>query len=288
MDKIIKALAFDKNVRLYIAIGTNTIAEIQRRLQSTSEATIALGRLALATSMLGAMESYDAKVYTRIEGKGPIGRMYADADAYGHVRAYAQNPQVVMAADLLEQQGVSGIVGADGFLYVSKDLGLKRNFDTQIELVSGELGEDFAQYFAISQQIPSAVGLGVLMQDGEVRLAAGFIAQVLPDAPMDVMEQLSDNIAQLPSLLTFLQHNDVESLLGVMSNDSAEVIEQLPLQFKCSCSKERFLDALAALPLSEIKEMLEDEQDEEIICQYCHEAYYVTNDDLQLIVQQVK
>lgn len=286
MDKIIKTLAFNKTIRIYGISATQTVSEIKRRTHATREVTAALGRLAMGTAMLGAMESFDAKIYTKVDGGGPVGIINADADAYGNVRAYAENPLVQLPANAKGKLDIAGIVGNNGFLYVIKDLGLRDLFTSQTALVSGELGIDFAQYFAESQQTPSAVGLGVLTDDAKVKVAGGFIAQVLPDTPDEHITTLEENIAKIPSILNFLQEHTIYDLLAFLSNDTMEILEEIPVQFHCSCSKERFLDAFATLPKAELQEMLADAHDEEVVCRYCGEKYYISNDDLQQILSQ--
>ena len=286
MDKIIKTFAFNKAIRIYGITATTTVGEIKQRLHASREATAALGRLAMATAMLQALESFDAKIYTKIDGGGPIGVMNADGDAKGNVRAYAQNPHVQLPANAQGKLDVAGVVGNDGYLTVIKDLGLKQYFTSQTALVSGELGIDFAQYFAESQQIPSAVGLGVLTDDEQVKVAGGFIAQVLPNTPNEVIDALEANVAKIPSILNFLQEHTLEELLFELSSGTMEVLEELPVQFHCPCCKERFLDAFATLPREELLEMLETTEDEEVICQYCNERYLITNEELREILNK--
>jgi len=286
MDKIIKTLAFDNTIRIYGITATETVKEIKTRTHATREVTAALGRLAMGTAMLGAMESFDAKIYTKVNGGGPVGTLNADADAYGNVRAYAENPLVQLPANEKGKLDIAGIVGNQGFLYVIKDLGLKDYFTSQTALVSGELGIDFAQYFAESQQTPSAVGLGVLTDDTTVKVAGGFIAQVLPNTPEECIVALEKNIDKIPSILTFLQTHTIEELLHTLADGTEHILEEVPVRFHCECTKERFLDAFATLPRKELLEMIADTHDEEVVCQYCGEKYYITNEELQQILDK--
>lgn len=284
MDKIIKAMAYNNAVRIYVADATATVAEIKQRSNSTREVTAAVGRVAIATSLMATMESFDAHIYTRIEGNGPIGKIYADADAYGNVRAFATNPLVQLPANERGKLDVAGVVGTTGFLNVIKDLGLKEMFSSQTEIVSGEIAEDFTHYFANSQQTPSAVGLGVLTDDEQVKQAGGFILQLLPGTPDAVIDEIEQNLAKVPSLLTFLQAHSLTELLDILSNGTATIVEELPMQFQCTCTKERFLEAFASLPRADLEEMLEAMHDEEVICQYCGEKHYITNDEITTIL----
>lgn len=284
MDKIIKALAFDKTVRIYVTVATETVQEIRNRLQTTREVTAALGRLSMATAMMGAMDSYDARTHVRIDADGLAGKLYADADAYGNVRAYAQYPLVQLPANDKGKLDVAGVVGKNGFLNITKDFGMKEKFTGQTEIVSGELGEDFAHYFTVSQQTPSAVGLGVLTDDVEVKVAGGFIAQLLPGATEEVIVQLEANLKKIPTLLGYLLDHTSEELLSVLASNTEEILEEMPLTYKCTCSKDRFVEAMAALPLADLNEMITDNTGEEVVCHYCNQAYAITVDDIHDII----
>ena len=285
MDKIVKALAFDNTVRIYVAVATETVQEIRNRLQTTREVTAALGRLSIATAMIGAMDSYDARTHVRIDADGLAGKLYADADAYGNVRAYAQYPLVQLPANDKGKLDVAGVVGKNGFLNITKDFGMKEKFTGQTEIVSGELGEDFAHYFTVSQQTPSAVGLGVLTDDVEVKVAGGFIAQLLPGATEEVIVQLEANLKKIPTLLGYLLEHTTEELLSVLASNTEEILEEIPLTYQCTCSKDRFVEAMAALPLTDLNEMITDNTGEEVICHYCNQAFEITVDDIHDIIK---
>ncbi|MGL5042682.1 MAG: Hsp33 family molecular chaperone HslO [Culicoidibacterales bacterium] len=284
MDRIIKSLAFDKTVRIYAVDATTCVQDIRAKMQTKSEVTVALGRLAMATVMIGAMESYDAKTYVKIDADGLVGKLYADADAYGNVRAYAQYPHVQLPENGQGKLDISQIVGTKGLLYVIKDLAMKESFVGQTEIVSGELGEDFTRYFTSSQQTPATVGLDVLTDDEHVKVAGGFIAQILPGAQEQVIATLEANLAKIPSLLGFLQESSLEKLLEVLSGGTANILEEIPVNYKCTCSKERFLDVLASLPKTELEDMIADDNHEEVICHYCFQKYIISTEDIKSII----
>jgi len=285
-DKIIKSLAFDRTIRLYGILATNTVSEVQKRLDASPAVTIALGRLAMGSLLIGALDSSGAKIYTKINGGGPIGNMHADADAYGNVRAYATNPVVATATDVIDDATIEKIVGKNGFLYIIKDLGLRERFTSQTQLVRGDINTDITQYFLESQQTPTLMHVDVLLTAEDVVVAGGFVAQTLPGVSEKAIAQLQDNMKKIPSFTTFLAEHSIEALLEILTDGTAESLETLPVQFHCNCSKDRFLDAFATLPRGEVEEMLHVAQDEEVTCQYCGETYYITNEDLQEILDK--
>jgi len=278
-------LAFDQTIRIYGIVATNTVKEMKRRLNTSVDVTEALGRLAMGSLFIGALDSNVAKIYTTMNGGGPIGTMYADSDGQGNVRAYATNPQAQASQGNKSDEMMRALVGREGFFYVMKDLGLKQRFTSQTALVDGTVRADIAQYFAESQQTETALDVDVLMQDDEIIVAGGFIAQALPGASAAGMEIVQASIAKIASAPALLAEMSVEEMVLGLTAGTGEVLETFAVQFHCSCSKERFLDAFATLPEVELREMLADEQDEEVICQYCGEKYYITNEDLTDILQ---
>lgn len=286
MDKIIKSLAYDKQVRIYVVDGRQTVQMIKEKMNASREVTAALGRMAMATVMIGSMQKMEGRVYIRIEADGLAGKLYADADSNGHVRAYADNPQVEVPANEQGKLDVAAVVGRNGYLHVIKDIGMRDTFTTQTEIISGELGIDFAHYFTVSEQVPSAVGLGVLTDDTVVRQAGGFIAQALPNASDEALDALEANIAQLPSLLGYLKEHSIEELLTYLSNGTAEILEEVAVSYACTCSKERFHQALTALAAEELSEMIAEQKTQELVCHYCNTVYEITATELQLILDR--
>jgi len=282
----VKALAFNQSIRIYGMRATNTVAEIQQRTEASPEVSVALGRLAMGSLFIGALESMDAKIYTKINGGGQVGNIHADSDGHGHVRAYATNASVSPTSVTIDDGAIAQLVGDDGFLYVMKDLGLKEWFTSQTRIVTGDVITELNAYFNESQQTPTVVVLDVVLTQTGIVVAGGFAAQVLPGIEADVLRVVMENVKKLPSVPEFLTEHTVADLLALLTNDSAEILEELPVSFHCTCSKDRFLDAFATLPQQELLEMLQDAHDEEVICQYCSEKYYITNEELAAILDK--
>jgi len=285
-DKIVKALGFNKTIRIYGIVATDTVDEIKRRIHASPEVSVALGRLAMGSLLVGALDSTDSKVYTRMSGGGPVGAIHADSDSFGNVRAYASNPAARAATGLIGEEAIEAIVGRDGFLSIIKDLGLKERFTSQTRLVTGSVNMDFTKYFSESQQTPTAMHVDVFDDGTNVLMAGGFVAQVLPGVSPRVIAQVGENMKKIPSVTEFLLTNTIEDLIDVLTEGTTEVLETLPVQFHCTCSKERFLDAFATLPRAELEEMLASADDEEVICQYCGDKYYIKNEELAAILDK--
>ena len=196
-DYLVKALAFEGTIRAYAVRSTETVAEVQRRHAMWPTATAALGTSMTAAVMMGAMVKGEDKLTIKIEGNGPIGSMIIDANAHGEVRGYATNPQTHFDLNEQGKLDVRRAVGTEGMLTIVKDLGLRDFFTGQVPIVSGEIAEDFTEYFVVSEQVPSAVGLGVLVNpDNTVKAAGGFIIQVMPGATDETISKLEERIAQ--------------------------------------------------------------------------------------------
>jgi molecular chaperone Hsp33 len=285
-DKIVKALAYDQSIRIYGMQATNTVAEIQQRTEASPEVSVALGRLAMGSLFIGALESSEAKIYTKMNGGGPVGNIHADSDAQGHVRAYATNAKVHVREQVIDDEASNQLVGNDGFLYIMKDLGLKEWFTSQTRLVTGDVVTELNTYFNESQQTPTILVLDVLLDGADLVIAGGFAAQVLPGVQAEALTAVMENVNTIASVPAFLAEHTIEELLALLTNDSAEILEELPVSFHCTCSKDRFLDAFATLPPHELVDMLADAHDEEVICQYCGEKYYITNEELVEIIDK--
>lgn len=286
MDKIIKALAYDKQIRIYVILATDTVQSIKDKMMASREVTAALGRLSMATVMMGSMQKMEGRLYISIDGQGLAGKLYADADSLGNVRAYAQYPQVEVPANTLGKLDVAAVVGNKGIMQVIKDIGMREKITTQTELVNGELGMDFAHYFTVSEQIPSAVGLGVLTDDEQVKVAGGFIAQVLPYTSEETIIELEKKVQELGSLLTYLKTHSIEELVQFLAGNSAEILEEVPVSYQCTCSKERFLQALSALSVDDLQTMVDEQKTEELTCHYCNTVYEIYPLELKEILER--
>ena len=283
-DYIVRATAAEGQIRAFAAT-TREMAETARKAHDCSPvATAALGRLLTAGAMMGVMMKGDKDVLTlQIKGEGPIGGLTVTADSHGNVKGYAEDPQVMLPANLAGKLDVGGAVGP-GILYVIKDLGMKEPYVGQTELQTGEIAEDLTYYFAASEQVPSSVGLGVLMQkNNTVKQAGGFIIQLMPFTDEKVIEALEAKIAQVRPVTAMLDdgmspEQILEELLGELG---LEINDTLPTQFHCSCSKERVSKALISVGAKELQSMIDDGKEIEVNCHFCNTNYSFSVDELK-------
>lgn len=281
---MIRATAADGQVRAFAASTRDTV-EFARNVHNTSPVvTAALGRTLTAGAMMGAMMKGDQDILTiKIEGDGPIGSVIVTADAAGRVKGYAANPQVMLPPNEKGKLDVAGAVGI-GVLSVIKDIGLKEPYVGQTILVTSEIAEDLTYYFATSEQTPSSVGLGVLMnRENTVRQAGGFILQMMPGAQESVIAALETRLAEISSVTSMLDEGltpegILERLLGDMG---LEIQERTPVEFYCGCSKERFARGIASIQKQDIQEMVDEGKQIEVCCQFCSKAYYFSADELK-------
>ena len=289
-DYLVKALAYHGQVRAYAVCATESVKEAQRRHDLWVNASAALGRTMIGTVMLGAMEKGAVKVTVKIEGNGPIGFLVADADGNGNIRGYVQNPKVQLKPNAQGKIDVRGAVGVNGTLTVVRDMGMRDFFTGQVALVSGEIGEDFTYYFTTSEQIPSAVGLGVLVNpDHSILAAGGFVIQMLPDAKEATISRLEENLKTLKPISEMVREglSPEEILQAILSGGDVQFLSQLPVQFHCSCSKERLRIALLSLGRDELEQILQEEGHAELTCHFCEEKYDFNQEDLKALIQQI-
>lgn len=282
-DYIVRATAADAQIRAFAAVTTNLAEEARTRHQTSPVAMAALGRLLAGGVMMGSMMKNPTDVLTlQIKCKGPIGGLTVTADASGRVKGYVNHPEVMLPPKN-GKLDVGGALGA-GFLNVIRDMGLKEPYSGQTELQTGEIAEDLTYYFAASEQVPSSVGLGVLMnRDNTVRCAGGFIVQVMPFIEETLLRRLEENIAKIRSVTAMLDGGDSpeEMLSQVLLGMDIEITDTLPARFACSCSKERIEKALISIGREDIREMIEDGETIEVKCHFCNTAYYFTVDELK-------
>ncbi|MBE1556152.1 Hsp33 family molecular chaperone HslO [Sporosarcina limicola] len=290
-DYLIKALAFDGTIRAYAVRSTETVAEVQRRHMMWPTATAALGRSMSAAVMMGAMVKGEDKLTVKIEGNGPLGSMIIDTNAYGEVRGYVANPQTHFDLNEQGKLDVKRAVGTEGMLSVVKDLGLRDFFTGQVPLVSGEIAEDFTEYFVVSEQVSSAVGLGVLVNtDNTVRAAGGFIIQVMPGATEETIEKLEERVANVEPISKLIDRGltPEEILSEVLGTENVEVLDRMDVSFKCNCSKERFGNAIIGLGEKEIQEMIDEDGCAEANCQFCLESYVYPINELEGFIHEIQ
>ena len=288
-DYTVRATAAEGQIRAFAAT-TKEMAETARKAHDCSPvATAALGRLLTAGAMMGVMMKGDKDVLTlQIKGEGPICGLTVTADSHGNVKGYAEDPQVMLPANLAGKLDVGGAVGP-GILYVIKDLGMKEPYVGQTELQTGEIAEDLTYYFAASEQVPSSVGLGVLMEkNNTVKQAGGFIIQLMPFTDEKVIEALEAKIAQVRPVTAMLDdgmtpEQILEELLGELG---LEINETLPAQFHCGCSKERVSKALVSVGAKELQSMIDDGKEIEVNCHFCNTNYSFSVDELKELLKK--
>lgn len=286
-DYLIKATAHNGMVRAYASTTTETIEEARRRHDTWATASAALGRTITISAMMGAMLKGENSLTVKVEGRGPIGAILADANANGEVRGYVSNPHVDFELNDKGKLDVARAVGTDGNISVIKDLGLKDYFTGEVPIISGEISEDFTYYFANSEQVPSAVGAGVLINpDHSVLAAGGFIIQVMPGAEEEVISQLEEEIQSLPAISALIQQgNTPEQILErLFGRENVKVHETMPIEFRCKCSKERVEQAIIGLGKEEIEQMIEEDHGAEANCHFCNETYEFTETDLEKLL----
>lgn len=283
-DYIVRATAADHQLRAF-AVTSRDIVEKAREIHNTSPvATAAIGRLLTAASMMGSMMKGEKDVLTlQIECGGPIGGITVTADSNADVKGYVNNPNVIFPPNAQGKLDVSGALGP-GFLNVIKDIGLREPYNGQTHLVSGEIAEDLTYYFATSEQVPSSVGLGVLMdKDNHVRQAGGFIIQVMPDTDDEVIDKLEARLGEVHSVTDMLDKGMTpEDILGyVLDGMDVEILETIPTQYKCNCSVERVSKAIASIGKKDLQEMIDDGKPIEVNCQFCGSHYKFDTEQLK-------
>ena len=283
-DYIVRATAADNQIRAFAAT-TRELVEKARLAHDTSPvATAALGRLLTGGAMMGVMMKGEKDVLTiQVKGDGPIGGLTVTADSQGHVKGYVDNPEVMLPANALGKLDVGGAVG-HGMLRVIKDMGLKEPYVGQVALETGELGDDLTYYFATSEQVPSSVWLGVLMEkDNTVKQAGGFIIQLMPFAEEETISKLEHNLSLINSVTALLdQGMTPEQLLErVLDGFDVEITDRMPCSFTCNCSKERVEKALISIGKKELQEMIDEDKPIEVNCHFCGKTYKFDVDELK-------
>ena len=287
-DYLVRATAADAQVRAFAVTARDTVETARAAHDTSPVMTAALGRLLCAGAMMGSMMKGEADILTlQVQGDGPAGGLTVTADSRGRVKGYAVNPQVILPANSQGKLDVGGAVGA-GSLRVIKDLGLKEPYVGQTQLQTGEIAEDLTYYFAASEQVPSSVGLGVLMEkNNTVKQAGGFIVQLMPFAEGNVIEKLESNLSRIHSVTQLLEDgNSPEQILGILLEGmDMEILSDMPVEFYCNCSRERVAKALYSIGKKEMDEMIKDGEPIEVKCHFCNTAYQFSVEDLVQIRQ---
>lgn len=287
MDRIIRATAGDGFIKMAV-ISARDMVERAREIHSLSPtASAALGRTLCGASMLGEMMKEDNATLTiRINGGGPIGSVVAVSDSSGHVRGYVSEPSVDLPLRADGKLDVGGAVGRDGMLTVSRDIGLREPYIGSTELISGEIAEDLTAYLLESEQVPSACALGVLVDtDLTIKAAGGFIVQLMPGAPEELIGRLEDNIFMMDQLTTVLSEDGEEELFNqVLKGFEHHIVGEAPVGYRCYCSRERVAEALRCIDVPELQAIADEEHECAVSCQFCNTQYVFTPDDIRAII----
>ena len=288
-DYLVRATAADAQVRAFAATTRQMVETARQKHDTSPVVTAALGRLLTAGSMMGSMLKGEEDLLTlQVTGDGPMGGMTVTADSKGHVKGYANEPQVILPANSQGKLDVGGAVGS-GILRVIQDSGLKDPYVGQTVLQTGEIAEDLTYYFATSEQVPSSVGLGVLMErDNTVRQAGGFIVQLMPFAEEETISRLEQNLGKIRSVTSMLDEGlTPEELLGlVLEGMDIQFRDTCEVEFSCSCSKERVEKALISIGREEIDKMIADGEPIEVKCHFCNKGYQFSVQELEEIVEK--
>ena len=287
MDKIIKTISKNGAFRAYVLDSTETVRTAQEKHHTQASSTVALGRTLIASQILVANEKGDTKITVKVLGTSSIGAIITVADTKGTVKGYVQNPGVDIKKTATGEVLVGPFVGNGEFLVIT-DYGTGNPYHSMTPLVSGEIGEDLAFYLTESQQTPSAVGLNVLLDaNDKVKVAGGFLLQVLPGAKEEEIARFEKRIQEMPAISTLLESEDhIEALLSaIYGNEPYKRLSEEEVRFQCDCSKERFLNALSSLPKSDLEEMRDEDHGAEITCQFCQSTYHFDEKDLEELIR---
>ena len=290
-DYIIRAVAANSQIRAFAAVTTDVVETARKAHNTSPVATAALGRLLTGGAMMGTMMKGDKDILTlQIHAGGPLQGITVTADSKGNVKGYVGNPNVCIPANSKGKLDVAGAVGV-GFMNIIKDMGLKEPYMGQVALQTSEIADDLTYYFATSEQVPSAVGLGVLMnKDNTVRQAGGFIVQLMPFAEESVIAKLEENVQKINSVTNLLEEGHTpESLLEkVLEGFDIEINDRMDTKFYCNCSKERVEKALISIGRKELNELIQEGKEVEMNCHFCNTNYVFSVEELKEILRRCK
>ena len=288
-DYIVRATAANASIRAFAVTGRELVETARKAHDTSPVVTAALGRLMMGGVMMGAMLKGENDLLTlQVSGDGPIKGMTVTADAKGNVKGYAIEPQVMLPPNAAGKLDVGGAVGS-GVLRVIKDMGLKEPYVGQTVLQTGEIAEDLTYYFATSEQVPSCVGLGVLMEkDNTVKQAGGFVIQLMPFTEDEVISKLEENIKKFPSVTSVLDEGKTaEEMLEILLDGlDMEITDTMPAQFYCNCDKKRVEKAIISIGKKDIEEMIAENKDIEVNCHFCNTSYTFSVEELKEMLKK--
>lgn len=290
MGKIVRYITQDGSAFVIAADTTDVVSKAEQIHKTSAVTTAALGRLMTACSMMGDMlKGKDDSITLRMNGEGPAGTLIAVSDSQGNTRGYVQNPVVEIPLNEKGKLDVKGAVGTNGFLYVMKDMGMNEPYVGQTEIVSGEIAEDITNYFAVSEQTPSVCALGVLVdKDLSVKAAGGFIIQLLPGCPEEVIEKIEKSISMIDSVTNMLSQGMTPDDIAKIALDGIEIdkLDESEIEYRCNCSKQRVETALISTGIESLKEMAEENKDITVECHFCDKTYVFTPKEIEKLIEQ--
>lgn len=285
-DYLVKAYAFDQRVRIYGATTTNLVERARTIHDTWPTASAALGRVITASVIMGAMYKGDQTLTIQIDGGGPVGKIVATANAMGSVRGTIENPHIQLSTPE-GKLDVGKAVGNSGFIHVTKDLKIRDIFTSSASMQTGEIADDFTYYFAMSEQIPSSVGLGVLVgEDNKIIASGGFILQLMPGAKPDTIARIEASVKSMRPISDLIGSGYTpEMLINEITGGDHQFAERLDLKYECDCSKDKFAKALITLGRQELESMIAENEPIETVCQFCGNKYSYSVADLEQLLK---
>ena len=286
-DYLVRGLVESKNCRVFACSTTHLLEEARLKHGLWPTASAALGRMMSATLMMAAMNKNNEKMTVTINGGGPIGTMMAVTNGDGHIKGFVGNPQVHYTYNSNGHLAVGVAVGNQGTLQIIKDMGLKEPFCGTVPLQTGEIGDDFSYYFMLSEQTPSVVSVGVLVNDtNEILSSGGFIIQLLPEATEDDIAYIEEKIKDFPAVSALINEGKTPEDILKMLFEDVEITDHQDLSYQCDCSREKMLSALATVGKDEIEDMIEKDHGCEMSCQFCNQTYTFSEEDLKMLLEK--
>ncbi len=290
-DYMTKVLAFHGQVKAVALVATESISTAQKKHDTWSAATAALGRTLIGTTLLASSLKDQERISVQIHGNGLGGKIFTDANGQGDMRGYISNPHVSLPLNEQGKLDVRTVVGDRGTMTVIKDLGMREPFSGQIPIVDGELGADFTYYMAVSEQINGSMGLSVLVNpDESVRAAGGFMIQLMPGATEETIVEIEKRLSDIPMISSLLdQEASPEDLLDrLLGKENIQPLETMPVQFKCSCTRDKFSSGLIAIGEEELKRLVDEDHGAEVVCHFCSEKFFYSNEDLLDLIEEIR
>lgn len=291
-DQLVRAMTRDGLVKITAVSTTNLTRRAREIHHTTAVATAALGRVLAAASMIGDMQKVEqGSITLMIKGGGPLGTILATSDPEGNVRGYVENPQVALMEKYQGKLDVGAAVGAEGTLTLIRDLHMKDPYIGTVELLGGEIAEDVAGYFLESEQIPTACGLGVLLnRDQTVDVAGGYLLQLMPGGSDELIDALMENITKAGTVSAMMKQGmgAQEMIEALLPEGQAEILETKPISYKCYCSRERVASTIISLGEKEMQSIIDEGQDIHVDCQFCDTIYTFTPQEIQELLDQAR